>query len=324
MALLHNNKGVKMRIFSLYFIIITSVVSFLLSCKSIDDVAVGIIEKGGEIPIVMRNSSFKVIGILKGKGNFGHDKDMINVFKKYYRGDYILIDSSEVEKYRDTTYRYILSNYEEMLVSYSANGYSQYRGFRFFILDRKTGKRYLRTSVGGFESYLSSYLVAINKLSQGYTIESKVNPKKADSYQKRGLARLKMGDYEGAVSDFTSAIMLDSNNIESYVKRAESYFGDENYQKAIDDYSIVLKLNSQNSTYYSERSYCKILLGNYTDALDDIKRALEINPHSAEALYYRGLVNLKTNKQEEACRDFKSANEYDFEWGGEMLLKYCK
>jgi tetratricopeptide (TPR) repeat protein len=61
------------------------------------------------------------------------------------------------------------------------------------------------------------------------------------SYNDRGLAKVALGQYQGAVSDFSQSIALGCKDYGCYVNRADAYLKLQNYTKAIENISLSIK-----------------------------------------------------------------------------------
>lgn len=149
----------------------TFISTIFYSCASVNSVAKKITVESGEIPPDMTGSDFILIGILSGRKSF--DKYVEREFDKY-TGKYMLASKSELtEKYNDTEkYRYIIdyqqnhSTHVDLIPSRATMGtpnptYST-TGFRYFILDRKENKEYIRKGQSSFYAKeIRAYLQAI-------------------------------------------------------------------------------------------------------------------------------------------------------------------
>ena len=89
----------------------------------------------------------------------------------------------------------------------------------------------------------------------------KENPKNAEAYYSRGVAKSRIYMYKDAIKDFNRAIELDPKNADAYFNRGVTNFK----------------------------------VGYYEDAETDYKKATELNPRLKDADYERKLI--KTAKQ---------------------------
>ena len=112
----------------------------------------------------------------------------------------------------------------------------------------KLGDSHLRS--GG----LDDYKIAIKDFNQAIILNPRITP--APVYLDRGVARSKLGDYQGAIVDYTEAI-------------------------------------SHGFTYanvYYNRGNCHGKLSNYHEAIADLNQAIKLDPNYARAYYKRGIT----------------------------------
>ena len=77
----------------------------------------------------------------------------------------------------------------------------------------------------------------------------------AQLHRFNGSGKMQIGDYQGAIEDFTKAIRKDEEYYEAYI----------------------------------DRGFAKMKLLHYEDAIADYDKAIELNPKSSNAWYNRGL-----------------------------------
>ena len=80
-----------------------------------------------------------------------------------------------------------------------------------------------------------NYQAAIEQFS--FAIE--YDKKMTDAYIYRGLAKDAMDDFSGAISDFTIARNLDTNDVFVYVERAKTFMNMKEYEAAEQDFLKV-------------------------------------------------------------------------------------
>jgi tetratricopeptide (TPR) repeat protein len=87
-----------------------------------------------------------------------------------------------------------------------------------------------------------------------------------------GNKRLRLGDKQGAIEYYSSAISQNPDFVEAYLNRgtAKAELGD--MSGAIKDYDHTLKLNPHLASAYSNRSRAKLALGDKQGASQDYYR----------------------------------------------------
>ena len=132
------------------------------------------------------------------------------------------------------------------------------------------------------------------------------------AYTQRGSARLHMGDYGGALSDFGQAIEVnprkDSALVrEAHYNRAIALSEAGVYLDAIADFDRVIEIYPQYTEAYYKRGLTKIKMGNYEGAIADFDQAIVSNPQFADAYSGRGATKSKTGDHDGAIADFDQA-----------------
>ena len=113
---------------------------------------------------------------------------------------------------------------------------------------------------------------------------------KVVSYNRRGIAKRRMGNHTGAIADYNSALEINPNHAKAYCNRgiAKRHMGD--YASAIADYDSALEISPNYAKAYNHRGFAKSRMGDYMDAIADYDSALEINPNYANAYCNRDIA----------------------------------
>lgn len=134
------------------------------SCGSTSSVAKTITIESGQVPPGMKTESFILIGTLTGRKSY--DKYVKKNFEEY-TGKYILATEEEIKtKYSDVSkYRYVMDyekSQENMRTDITSKERHIVNYYRYFILDRKENKEYVRRSASSFYALeMKAYLEAI-------------------------------------------------------------------------------------------------------------------------------------------------------------------
>jgi lipoprotein NlpI len=102
--------------------------------------------------------------------------------------------------------------------------------------------------------------VACNRNRQGPTEGIGGEPKDAQTYFDRGVARLKKKDLDAAIKDFTEVIRLDPQSANAFYNRGNAHGGKKEYDKAIEDYSGVIRLDPKNAYAHANRAMMQLAL----------------------------------------------------------------
>lgn len=77
-----------------------------------------------------------------------------------------------------------------------------------------------------------------------------------------GDEKAQAGNYDGAISDYTQAILLQSNCPEAYCGRGNAYYRLNNKIRALEDYTHAITLKPEFSEAYFNRGTARSQLGN--------------------------------------------------------------
>lgn len=188
---------------------------------------------------------------------------------------------------------------------------------------------------------LKQYPLAIDNLTKAIGIEF---DDKYMAYFVRGLVKFDMGDYWGAIKDYSDAITANPGFVDILLKKATTWMkvkkpdssmrdyqvglsieiaisegnGIESrreiYQTAITDLTDALKYNPRNEDGYIARSLAYVLSNNYEQALQDINAAIELHPGSydtkfvkGDARLYKGNILFNLKRYEEAVESYSES-----------------
>ena len=139
-------------------------------------------------------------------------------------------------------------------------------------------------------------------------------PVSADTYFQRGHEKARLGDYKGAVKDFSQAIRLKPNNAFYYYIRGYAKDNLEQFFAAIADYDTAIRLEtskSQKSYYYWFRGDVKLKLGQHFAAIADYDIAIRLNSENAPAYLNRGIAKADLGRHFDALTDFDNVIRID-------------
>lgn len=130
------------------------------------------------------------------------------------------------------------------------------------------------------------------KAIESFSNAIKYNPKEASNYTYRGIARMKLGDTDGAATDLTKAISINNQN------------------------------RTPEALPYCTRALVYSIIGKYQESILDTTNAIKIQPKYPEAFHYRGLAKLNvaasqksTTGVNDAIKDLNFAKEQCLQLG---------
>ena len=137
----------------------------------------------------------------------------------------------------------------------------------------------------------------------------------AEELYKRGVARSQLGDYQGAILDYTKALEINPDRAEVLYHRGFASYKLQDYRNADLDYTKALFLDPYLVEVYYYRGLCRMKLRHIQAGMEDYTKALEINPNFAHIYYQRGLVYLELQEHRLARLDFRKAAQLFAEQG---------
>lgn len=140
----------------------------------------------------------------------------------------------------------------------------------------------------------------------------------ADAYNNRGIAYLRMGDIEKALSDFSKAIDIDPKFDQAYFNRAGALVDTKTFVTAATDLEKIRKSYQDSTNYYLKWGDLKFGQGYYEQALAEYDRSLSLRPQNVQALVNRGVVYFENKNFKAAQDDFEKALQLD----GQQELAY--
>ena len=112
-----------------------------------------------------------------------------------------------------------------------------------------------------------------------------------------------------------------SISAEYYIDLANDYFDKEKYKLAITNYSSALMIEPNNHYVYYRRGFANNKSGNFKDAIADYSDAIKIKPKN-NYYYSRGVA--KSKLKSPFCSDFKKACELGFKKACEAVKDHCE
>ncbi|MFI1745555.1 tetratricopeptide repeat protein [Thalassobellus sediminis] len=128
----------------------------------------------------------------------------------------------------------------------------------------------------------------------------------ADTYYNRGNSRFSLQDFEGAKNDYAKAYELDKKFLDALYSLACVKFDLEEFNDAIKDFSSYIKEVPYNSMAYTLRAYAYKSSGNLKSAVQDFNTAVLIEPN-ADSYYNRGIFLMELNYYKEANSDLNKS-----------------
>ena len=104
-----------------------------------------------------------------------------------------------------------------------------------------------------------------------------LNPGNSNAYYYRGIYREEMGDLQGALEDYTSAIQSDPEHAEAYNNRGAIRKIQGDFAGAMVDFSNAIRLNPSSPEGYANRGVIRQAQNDLERAAQDLTKALEVS-----------------------------------------------
>ena len=125
-----------------------------------------------------------------------------------------------------------------------------------------------------------------------YTKVIRLQPDFTKAYINRGVVKDNLGQHFDAIADYDTAIRLQPDDANAYINRGLAKHKLGQHFAAIADYNKAIQLKPDCADAYNNRGLTKIVLGEYIDAIADCNKAIEMKPELVEAYFTRGLVRV--------------------------------
>lgn len=182
---------------------------------------------------------------------------------------------------------------------------------KFGILDANPKLFFVR---GQCAYYISKFEEAISDMSRYITSGSATNDEKKRSYRARGMARMRLGNFEDAMSDAKlsgdSALKKRIGECQTLLSQARKQEENERWSGAIDTYNQLLKIAISGVDFLIDASRCALKLGDRDKFIDLSHKAIQISPKSPSLLEMRGKFFLCDSEVDMAIKHFKLCRQY--------------
>ena len=155
-----------------------------------------------------------------------------------------------------------------------------------------------------------------------YTEVLEKDPTLAYAYTQRGIAKMGSGDYEGALVDYDSALILD--NPENWLNRGLAKEKAEDFAGAYSDFSQTIRLKPNHEKAYLGRANVLIKLNKYEEAIQNYDMAIFYYPSYGLAYFNRGIAKHNNKESIAACLDLQKSFDLGIKSAEPILKKICK
>ncbi|PIB36108.1 hypothetical protein BFP72_12235 [Reichenbachiella sp. 5M10] len=145
----------------------------------------------------------------------------------------------------------------------------------------------------------------------------------AKAYSKRAFDKFQKGEYEGALLDYDSALMIKADNASDLMNRGIVKSKLKNYKGAIKDFNSSVYTDNSLTRNYVLIANAYQELADYNYAIKYYQRFLDNAGPDGSVYYNMGLAYMKYNNDNEACLTFRKAIEMGEERAEKPMDKVC-
>lgn len=176
-------------------------------------------------------------------------------------------------------------------------------------------------TIGRNALYFEDYVLSIQYFNQVI----KIKPFLAEPYMYRAIAKIQLGDYEGAEADGSEAITRNPFLPQAFYARGFTRMKLEKYEEAALDFTKALEFSPASQHLLVSRIDANERSGNFEAALQDIDAYIKLNPKNTGLWYEKGRIYLSMNDTVAAENAFNQLIISDttvyIGWSARALLK---
>ncbi|MDR9404503.1 MAG: DnaJ domain-containing protein [Halothece sp. Uz-M2-17] len=128
-------------------------------------------------------------------------------------------------------------------------------------------------------------------------------------YYVRGVEKILVRDYRGAITALSEAIRLNPRFIEAYLKRCEAYIALGQERSALEDCQRILKYKPDSAIAYYYQGRARQRLGYAESSIKAYTKAIYLDPNFAPSYYYRGVAHHELRDRNRAISDWREYAE---------------
>ena len=145
------------------------------------------------------------------------------------------------------------------------------------------------------------------------------NPFLPEAYYIRGFARRRTKNYAEAIKDFTSAYDFSPNSTNLLLNRMDTYVQMEKYSEALNDLNTFNKQVSQKKQLHYEKGVVLLMMKDTVEAEKAFEENLRTDSTNASAWSAMGLLQLQRNNLEKAYTSYSKAIKLKSEYSGDYM-----
>jgi tetratricopeptide (TPR) repeat protein len=179
-------------------------------------------------------------------------------------------------------------------------------------------------TIGRNALYFEDYVLSIQYFNQVI----KIRPFQAEPYLYRGIAKLQLGDFQGAESDIDDAVIRNPFLPEAFYARGFTRMRLGRYEEAEKDFTKAIEFSPSSRHLLLSRMDARERTGDFSGAINDLETLLKMNPRAHELFFEKGRIQLAmkdTIAAENSFNQFINADSISpAGWSARALLRIQK
>lgn len=170
-----------------------------------------------------------------------------------------------------------------------------------------TGSGVLQARQGVSALLRGQYERAVAAYTEALEDRNLSDPRRANIYNDRGVAKWRLGRAREAIEDFNEAVMLFPSYSVVYNNRGNALMDLGRPDEAIADFDRAIAIAPGYGAAYNNRGNAHHAIGNFKAAERDFRKAASLMPTNAVPFNGRGRVHVVAGRHYAAVRDFNRA-----------------
>ena len=143
----------------------------------------------------------------------------------------------------------------------------------------------------------------------------------ADWWYRNGLNSLWLGNYDGALASFESAVNKNPDRAEAWIQVGYCKVKQGRSAEAVAAYKRALRLRPNSVEAYNKLGDAYYFMSNFAEAAESYKQAARLRPDLAEAFYNLGLTYLELGDRAAALTQSRRLEPLDAELYGKLMAE---
>ena len=150
---------------------------------------------------------------------------------------------------------------------------------------------------------------------------SKTPESSADWWYRNGLNSLWLGNYDGALASFESAVNKNPDRAEAWLQVGYCKVKQGRSAEAVNAYKRALRLRPNSVEAYNKLGDAYYFMGSFADAVEAYKQAARLRPDFPEAFYNLGMTYLELGDRAAALTHARRLEPLDAELYGKLMAE---